>query len=193
MDDQSGRGPGRFGPAPLDTEPQRNVELKARVSSLAQLEQKVAELAEQGPEVLHQEDVFFSCSAGRLKLRILEPDRGQLIFYTRPDDRGPKESRFFISRVDETETMLRLLASAYGVAGVVRKRRVLYLIGSTRVHLDQVEGLGEHVELEVVLSEGQTVESGQKVAADLMSRLGICQDDLIEGAYIDLLMAEIAS
>jgi len=41
------------------------------------------------------------------------------------------------------------LGLALGIKGVVRKRRVVYMIGQTRVHLDQVEGLGYFMELEV--------------------------------------------
>ena len=33
--------------------------------------------------------------------------------------------------------------------GAVRKRRLLYMVGQSRVHLDSVEGLGDFVELEV--------------------------------------------
>ena len=41
------------------------------------------------------------------------------------------------------------LGLAIGIKGVVRKRRMLYMIGQTQVHLDQVEGLGDFMELEV--------------------------------------------
>ena len=42
-----------------------------------------------------------------------------------------------------------MLGQALGVLGVVRKQRLLYLVGQTRVHLDSVEGLGDFLELEV--------------------------------------------
>ncbi|MEN6334834.1 MAG: class IV adenylate cyclase, partial [Phycisphaerales bacterium] len=81
------------------------------------------------------------------------------------------------------------LSLAPGVRGVVRKRRTLYLIGPTRVHLDRVEGLGDFVELEVVLSEGQDVAEGLVTARRLMTQLGISEDQLVDKAYIDLLAA----
>ena len=37
----------------------------------------------------------------------------------------------------------------------VKKTRWLYLVGQTRVHCDQVEGLGDFAELEVVLNDDQ--------------------------------------
>ena len=78
---------------------------------------------------------------------------------------------------------------AYGQAGRVRKKRVLFLAGQTRIHLDRVEGLGDFLELEVTLKDGQPAESGEAVAMDLMRKLGIEQDHLIEGAYVDLMTA----
>jgi predicted adenylyl cyclase CyaB len=83
--------------------------------------------------------------------------------------------------------MRTILTSILGVLGVVRKRRWLYRTGQTRIHLDRVEGLGEFMELEVVLGPGQTEAEGIGVARGLMNRLGIAEDQLVEAAYLDLL------
>jgi predicted adenylyl cyclase CyaB len=80
-----------------------------------------------------------------------------------------------------------ILAAALGVRGVVRKRRTLYFAGSTRVHLDEVEGLGDFAELEVVLESGQDAADGAATALQLMQQLGIGAAQLIDKAYIDLL------
>jgi len=60
------------------------------------------------------------------------------------------------------------------------------MVGRTRIHIDDVEGLGNFLELEVVLDDSDTVESGQNTAEGLMSLLGIQPVDLIEGAYVDM-------
>jgi len=70
---------------------------------------------------------------------------------------------------------------------VVRKRRNVYFFGQTRIHLDQVDGLGAFIEIEVVLDPGQDIQYGTAVAEDLMSKLGIEKEDLVAGAYVDLL------
>jgi adenylate cyclase class IV len=41
--------------------------------------------------------------------------------------------------------------------------------------------------IQVVLEEEQSVEEGQKIADELMERLGINSIDLIVGAYMDLI------
>jgi predicted adenylyl cyclase CyaB len=76
---------------------------------------------------------------------------------------------------------------------VVRKTRYLYLVGQTRIHLDEVEGLGQFMELEVVMREGQTEAEGQAIAQDLMASLGVERGDLLEGAYMDLLESTLPS
>ena len=42
----------------------------------------------------------------------------------------------------------------------------------------------------VVLENGQTTEYGQQIADGLMTKLGINQEDLITGAYMDLILAQ---
>ncbi len=165
----------------------RNVEIKARVDGLAALRERAAALASEGPTELAQDDTFFPCESGRLKLRAFSRDRGELIFYRRADRRGPKESSYSLSPTSSPDTLRDALTQAYGRAGRVKKRRTLFLIGRTRVHLDDVEGLGTFVELEVVLNDGEPAEAGVREAEALMDRLGIDRAALVEGAYVDLL------
>jgi predicted adenylyl cyclase CyaB len=80
-----------------------------------------------------------------------------------------------------------VLSAGLGVRGVVRKRRLVYVVGNTRIHLDEVEGLGSFLELEVVLSPGESLEAGVATATELVRKLGIQESDLIQTAYIDLL------
>jgi len=165
----------------------RNVEIKARIASLEAIAPRVAALADSGPIEIEQDDTFFHCERGRLKLRAFSPSQGELIFYRRANQAGPKESRFIISPTGSPDSLREALALAFGTAGRVRKRRSLYLVGRTRVHLDRVEGLGHFLELEVVLAEGESTDAGVKEARGLMAALGLAEDQLIEDAYVDLL------
>jgi adenylate cyclase class IV len=71
----------------------------------------------------------------------------------------------------------------------VRKQRWLLLVGQTRIHLDRVEGLGEFIELEVVLRDDQSVADGVRIADPLMHELGLAGAERIAAAYLDLLQA----
>ena len=75
----------------------RNIEIKARISGIEAITVKVAALADHGPIEILQDDTFFVCERGRIKLRVFSSTEGQLIFYQRPDQAGPKESFFVIS------------------------------------------------------------------------------------------------
>ncbi len=50
---------------------------------------------------------------------------------------------------------------------------MLYMIGQTRVHIDEVEGLGTFLELQLVLRKGQTEAQGKIIAESLMAEFGI--------------------
>ncbi|MBK7190771.1 MAG: class IV adenylate cyclase [bacterium] len=104
------------------------------------------------------------CDSGRLKLRAFAEGHGELIYYRRADAVGPKESFYTIAPVEDPDALRRALTLALGAVGRVRKRRTLYLVGRTRVHLDRVEGLGEFLELEVVLLDDETAEVGEAEA-----------------------------
>lgn len=163
-----------------------NIEIKARARNFAEIKNRAEKLSDTPVQVISQEDTFFHTPQGRLKLRVLA-DHAELIYYTRPDQDGPKRSDYHITRSHDPENLKHVLELAYGIRGVVKKTRYLYLVGPTRIHLDDVEGLGQFMELEVVLQDGQGDAEGQAIAEGLISALGVERGDLIDGAYMDLL------
>jgi predicted adenylyl cyclase CyaB len=165
-----------------------NVEIKARARDLARQERVAAGLSDTPVQIIAQEDVFFATDRGRLKLRILAPDRGELIRYERPDHEGPRTSTYTVEPTDDPASLRAELDRRHGVIGVVRKTRRLYLAGRTRIHCDEVEGLGSFLELEVVMRDGEPESDGVRVARELMTALGIRDEDLLSRAYIDLLL-----
>ena len=165
----------------------RNVEIKARVRRPAELHRRAANLADGPPTLIRQRDTFYAAARGRLKLRDFGDGHGELIAYERPDREGPKTSSYLIAPTEDPAALHAALAAALGVRGVVVKERTLLLSGRTRIHLDRVEGLGEFLELEVVLAADEDEAVGRAEAEDLMARLGVAAADLIDRAYIDLL------
>ena len=168
----------------------RNVEIKARIASVEALLPLALACADGAPEQIAQDDTFFTCSTGRLKLRAFADGRGELIAYERPDADGPKTSDYAITPVADPDALRATLARALGVTGRVVKQRTLLRVGRTRVHLDRVAGLGDFMELEVVLRDGEHAEDGAAVAHELLRRLRIDAAQLVSGAYVDLLNRE---
>jgi predicted adenylyl cyclase CyaB len=165
-----------------------NVEIKARIASVDSLLPLAAALSDGAqPQLIDQDDTFFEVPQGRLKLRVFGDGSGELIHYQRPDVEGPKLSDYLIAPVAEPDNLRLALARACGVLGRVRKCRMLLRVGQTRVHLDRVEGLGDFLELEVVLRDGQGQADGMAIAEALLSELGVPRDALLSGAYLDLL------
>ncbi len=165
----------------------RNVEIKARIDSIESLLPRARALAD-GPETLiAQDDTFFACARGRLKLRQFSDGTGELIHYERADAEGPKLSDYVRAPATDPAALREALTRAHGVIGRVRKTRWLLIAGQTRIHLDRVEGLGDFIELEVVLRDGQSAAEGEVVAERLMGQLGIARDQRLAGAYLDLL------
>lgn len=165
----------------------RNIEIKARIASIDAIVTALQPLPHEGPVQIFQDDTFFRCEAGRLKLRAFSATQGELIFYRRDNQQGPKES-FYVRAPTSDPAALRLaLSLAHGEAGRVIKQRTLYLLGRTRVHLDRVQGLGEFLELEVVMEDGEPLDAGIAEAHRLMATLGVSPEQLVEDAYVDLL------
>ncbi|KAK7864336.1 hypothetical protein R5R35_009179 [Gryllus longicercus] len=166
----------------------RNIEIKSHLRDKNEVLDALKELTNHPGEIIKQTDTFFGVPKGRLKLRQIEGACSELIFYDRPNTDGPKLSNYEKYEFSENSNLLSVLCQSLDVKGVVKKVRYLYMIDQTRVHIDEVEGLGHFLELEVVLKSGQTSEEGQQIAEDIMAKLGIKNDDLIAGAYMDLLL-----
>jgi predicted adenylyl cyclase CyaB len=164
-----------------------NIEIKAILRDRRNVEAVAARLSDAAPEMIHQEDYFFSCDEARLKLRVLAPDRGELIRYERANVAETRPSRYWIARTSDPRILLAILEKTLGQIGQVSKDRTLYRIGQTRLHLDRVAGLGDFLELEVVLRPEQSEEEGSRIADQLLSTFKIEKKDLVGEAYIDLL------
>lgn len=166
-----------------------NIELKARCADLDAARAVAVALGAEPKGLETQTDTFFVTHRGRLKLRESDRCGAALIPYVRPDAREPKQSDYLLLAVDDPTLAKRLFGHALGIAGVVRKRRELLLLGNVRIHLDRVEGLGTFIEFEAVLSSDTTPEAEHGKLRQLMHSFGLRDEDLQSRAYLDLLLA----
>ena len=77
---------------------------------------------------------------------------------------------------------------------MVDKRREIFLVDNVRIHLDEVTGLGTFLEFEAVLgpaADGRTVdeEEGRRQLAELRTRFGLRDADLLTGSYGEMIVA----
>jgi predicted adenylyl cyclase CyaB len=146
----------------------RNLEVKAKLTNLEEALERGASLTGGEPVILRQTDTYFEVPRGRLKLRE-EGDNCELIYYSRPDSRGPKASDFLRVKVAQPVRLKEILSNALSVSSVVEKVRRVFFYGSTRIHVDEVVGLGLFIELEVPVENPASEETAQSTIEKLLS------------------------
>ena len=164
----------------------RNIEIKAVVQNYDRFYNQ-AEVVGVNTDTIHQVDTYFNCPTGKLKLREIIGKGAEIIFYNRTNQLSPKLSEYARYSVLHPRCILKILSQSFGVRGVITKDRSVFMAASTRIHLDSIPDLGVFAELEVVLSPNQTVKDGERVAFELMDKLGIVESNLVSESYIDMI------
>ncbi len=135
-----------------------------------------------------QTDTYYKVTDGRLKRRETPGEETEYIFYERPNEAGPKISSFTI--YSERQATERFGREPLPTWLVVKKRRELHMLGSTRIHLDQVEGLGQFLELESLVSREHPTEQARIAVTELRKALSPVLGEAIDCGYSDLLAAD---
>ena len=163
----------------------RNLEFKARLLDLGAAIRVAKQLRAMNDGEDLQVDIYYRAPSGRLKLREVDGAEGQIIYYERPDQATERWSHVQIAPVADAVALDRLLGAALGIRGSVRKRRQVWLWNGCRIHLDDVEGLGQFIEFEV-LSQGDPVNDHRRME-QLLKAFSLSQHEAIPGSYADLL------
>lgn len=186
----------------------RNMETKARaVQGLDPPRQTLLRLGATHQWTRDQVDTFFHTPHGHLKLREVCAGgtllHAELIPYLRPHGAGVRESQFVVLPVPRPDLARDVFGQLFGIAATLRKTRELWLLhsGLVRVHLDQVAGLGESVEIEAVVETEHGAAEGESAVEalrqlqrgrvhKLLGELGVADEDLVSVAYVDLLAGD---
>jgi adenylate cyclase class IV len=162
--------------------PRRNLELKALDPDPAGSLNAALALGAHDEGTLHQRDIYFYAVTGRLKLRehVDPPGVAELISYVRPDRGDARISSFRVVPVMDPQALAEALNDVLGVRVVVEKRRRLLIHHDTRIHLDDVEGLGTFVELE-------STQRDERRIHEIREALQIGDDRLVAVGYADML------
>ena len=173
------------------TAPLRNIELKTRCNDLGialAVVLKLSPLVDTG--VQHQIDTYFPVPHGRLKLREITGVKSELIWYDRSNEARSRKSDYRLTPITHPAELKASLIASLGVRGQVIKNRHVLLWHNVRIHLDQVENLGQFIEFEAVISQGQDESTGHARLAHLCEILNLTQTDYLTQSYADLLGLE---
>jgi adenylate cyclase, class 2 len=165
-----------------------NIEIKAIYPELEKARKICQRLNARFVGVDRQIDTYFNVPNGRLKLRESSLSGAYLIPYVRPDKEGPKKSDYARVPVDNAEHIKTLLSQLMGVDLVVEKSREIYLVDNVRVHLDDVDGVGQFFEFEAVYEQDtrEQHEIEELKVRQLMKEFEISEESLQKTSYQQL-------
>ena len=123
----------------------------------------------------------------RLKLRI-EDRRRELIYYCEGQESGERTSRFQFAAADDPMKETDL-AAALGVRVIVRKQRELWRKDNVIFNLDNVDGVGQILEVEVQAQDGYDIDAQ---LAGYIRLFEPCLGDRIVGSNEDLVTDRLA-
>ena len=137
---------------------------------------------------LKQTDTYYRIPNGRLKRRDCEGEPVEYVFYDRPNRTLPKLSHFTL--YTEQQALERFGLTALPVWVIVKKSRDLWMIGNTRIHLDQVESLGNFLEFEALVCRDFNVARCHEAIAELRRLLSPALGEAIDCSYSDMIARE---
>ncbi|HVB65357.1 MAG TPA: class IV adenylate cyclase [Nitrolancea sp.] len=166
----------------------QNIEIKVRVNLDADIMFRALDIGAKSHGTSTDVDTYFRVSHGRMKLRMSENKKaGTLIYYERADQETSRVSNYRLVPVEDGNALLATLSQALGVLIRVKKTRVLLMYGATRIHFDQVEGLGSFIELETVMGT-QSMEAAHDEHLRLFTGLTLDSCEIVPLSYSDLLL-----
>jgi len=164
----------------------KNLEVKVRIRSAEEAISSARAIGATFQCEMHQIDTYFQTHRGRLKLREIEHDHSELICYERDETSSHRLSDYKVYPVVDAGALKKILEQSIGVREVVRKMRTLFFYDSVRIHIDQVEGLGNFVELEAPVVE--ILSNTGEILNFLSEKFRFTPGEYILQSYVDLLL-----
>lgn len=167
-----------------------NIEIKATVTHPDNIRKILRQEQAKFIGVDFQTDIYFNVPHGRLKLRQGNIENA-LIFYDRRNEKGPKPSHITIQPLASGNNLLDILTQSLGILAEVKKEREIYFIDNIKIHLDNVEGLGNFVEIEAISRDNRQSESSlREQCLQYINRFNIPEEDMISMSYSDMILAQ---
>lgn len=170
----------------------KNLEHKSLVCGFPQI--PIGLFKDEGTIV--QKDTYYMVNSTvnpntRLKLREEVDKEGKpnnyMISYDRENIETEKISEYFFFQVDDIANFKKVVTNGLTESIVVKKSRHLYLYKNARIHFDEVENVGNFVEIEVVIKTEDDERDASSLMEELLSLLALEHKEKIADGYAKLL------
>jgi predicted adenylyl cyclase CyaB len=169
----------------------KNLELKVKCKDHKQALKSLKLLNAEYAGILKQRDVYFNLSPGRLKLRSININVHQLIYYKRSNRASAKFSNYYISDIIHPKRVEMLLKEIFGIKIIVNKLRKLYIWQNVRIHIDTVSSLGKFIEFEIVCKSLKDEKGSFEKMKYLKNIFNISNNDILRSSYSDMLIRKL--
>ncbi|MBQ2832813.1 class IV adenylate cyclase [Methanobrevibacter sp.] len=173
------------------------VEVKAKINSFKEIEDKLSQIGAVKTKDEFQEDIYFNSPVvdfaetdEALRIRTTKQNNETNIFITY---KGPKidaksKTRKEIEMGIANSSQCSEIFEALGFEKVrtVRKDRQYFSYQNFEISLDDVEGLDPYMEIEIALDDGKDYSEAQESIFKLFEKLGIT-DGFERTSYLELL------
>jgi adenylate cyclase, class 2 len=163
----------------------KNYEIKCKITNSREVKNWIAGFNNFTYSIEKQTDIYYKVNCGRLKLRIINDSKGNLIFYDREEQTGKRVSKYIISETENFKELDSILRKLLRVTIRVHKIREIYVHQNIRVHLDRVKNLGKFIEIEIIY---ENLQKAKYQMEKIISQLNLKEKDFIKKSYSDLLI-----
>lgn len=169
------------------------VEVKAKINSFEEIEERLERLGAEKSKKEFQEDIYFASPIVDFAqtdeaLRIRTTNSNTFITYKGPKLNDKAKTRKEVEMTIENSEKAKDIFQEIGFRQVrtVRKNRQYYRYENFEISLDDVEGLSPYMEIEIELEETQDYNEAQGRIFELFEKLGIT-DGFERTSYLELL------
>lgn len=169
------------------------VEVKAKIDSFKEIEEKLKALGAAKSKKEFQEDIYFASPIVDFAktdeaLRIRTTNNDIFITYKGPKLNKEAKTRKEVEMSIESAGKAKDIFEEIGFKEVrtVRKNRQYYTYENFEISLDDVEGLPPYMEIEIALRNGEDYSQAQDKIFELFEKLGIT-DGFERTSYLELL------
>jgi adenylate cyclase class 2 len=172
----------------------REIELKVRVSDLSPVRSRLGTLHAEFMGKVHERDVYYNAPDRDFgitdeALRVRYSSGTSTVTYKGAKISGVaiKAREELSTRVESGEVFEMILSGlGYTRTAVVAKWREYYGFAGSSIALDEVEGLGSFVEIEII--SGDEVEEVMQMIEHIVKELGV-EGERTLSSYLELLLA----